>query len=102
MRCGGLLDSQLLLLEMLESSAWVLVSSRPLGFTVFAAFGLVLLVACLALQSVRFFVCGAVPASSGIVPCLFSSAVCAIFRLRWGSCLLGVALVSSATVWNSG
>ena len=24
-------------------------------------------------------------------------AVCAIFRLRWGSCLLGVTLVSSAT-----
>ena len=58
MHCGGLIGSQLLLLEMLEGSAWDLVSSRTLGFTVFAGFGLVLLVACLPLQSVQFFVCG--------------------------------------------
>ena len=77
MHCGGLIGNQLLLLEMLESSVWDLVSSRSLGFTVFAA------------------------GCSGIVPCFFSSAVCAIFRLRWGSCLLGVALVSSP-VWHSG
>jgi len=102
MRCGDLIGGQLFLFEMLESSAWVLLSLRPLGFTVFAAFGLVLLLACLALQSVQFFVCGGVPACSGVVTCLFSSAVCAIFRLRWGSCLLSVTLVSSATVWHFG
>jgi len=101
MRCGGLVGGQLLLLDMLESSAWVLVCSRPLGFTVFAAFGLVLLVACLALHSVRFFVCGGVPACSGIVPWLSSSAVCAIFHVRWGSCLLVVPFVSSASLWQS-
>ena len=67
MRCGGLIGGQLFLLEMLESLAWVLLSSWPLGFTVFAAFGLVLLLACLALQSVRFFVCGGVPACSGFM-----------------------------------
>ena len=83
MRCGGLIGDQLFLLEMMESSAWVLLSSWPLGFTVFAAFGLVLLLDCLALHSVWFFVCGGVPGCSHIVTCLFSSVVCAIFRLWW-------------------